>query len=163
MTTRTLPADLFPDLDLWKPDLPVKQNGNGFLVLDPLRRKWIRLSPEEWVRQHVIFWLLQHTRFPVSLLSIERKVHFSSGNRADLVGYGNNARPLLLVECKAPYENVSPVTAMQAMKYNQHLFAPYLWLTNGRKHIVLHMEKAGTTPVELEMLPPFPEMVRKHA
>ncbi len=149
---------VFPDLDLLKPALEIRQDANGIHVLDLLRKKWLRLTPEEWVRQHVLFWLISQTGFPVGLLSIERKVGIGSGHRADVVGFGKNGLPLLLVECKAPGEPISEITAMQAMKYNQQLRARFLWLTNGKVHRVVRIGENGVDTENLGILPVFTEM-----
>ncbi|HOY95831.1 MAG TPA: type I restriction enzyme HsdR N-terminal domain-containing protein [Catalimonadaceae bacterium] len=159
MTEQILPEALFPKLDLLLPELTIEQDSNGgFWVLDILRRKKIKLTPEEWVRQHVLFWLLKQTGYPASLLSVERKVHASSGNRADVIGYGKQGTPLLLVECKAPGESISSITGMQAMKYNQHLNASFIWLTNGISHAVLKIREGVEQPAILPGLPSFAEM-----
>ena len=160
MTEQILPELLFPKLDLLLPDLVIEQDSSGgFWVLDILRRKKVKLTPEEWVRQHVLFWLIKQTGFPANLLSVERKVHTSSGNRADVIGYGKQGTPLLLVECKAPGEAISSITAMQAMKYNQHLNASFIWLTNGKTHAVLKIREGVEQPERLSGgLPSFQEM-----
>ena len=156
---RILPEELFPKLDLLRPDLVIEQDSNGgFWVMDILRRKKVKLTPEEWVRQHVLYWLQNQTGYPASLLSVERKVHISSGNRADVIGYGKEGTPLLLVECKAPGEAISSITAMQAMKYNQHLNASFIWLTNGKAHTVLKIMDGTEQPSILSGLPSFQEM-----
>lgn len=162
MTERILPEALFPKLDLLLPDLVIEQDlKGGFWVIDILRRKKVKLTPEEWVRQHVLYWLLNQTGYPASLLSVERKVHTSSGNRADVIGYGKAGTPLLLVECKAPGETISSITSMQAMKYNQHLNAAFIWLTNGKTHAVLQIKEGVEQPLLLSALPFFQEMTGK--
>ena len=162
MTERILPEALFPKLDLLLPELIIEQDSiGGFWVMDVLRRKKVKLTPEEWVRQHVLYWLLNQTGYPTSLLSVERKVHTSSRNRADVIGYGKAGTPLLLVECKAPGESISSTTAMQAMKYNQHLNASFIWLTNGKTHTVLEIKEVVEQPTVLPALPSFQDMAGK--
>jgi hypothetical protein len=159
MTEQILPEELFPKLDLLLPELIIEQDSiGGFWVMDVLRRKKVKLTPEEWVRQHVLNWLLKKTEFPASLLSVERKVHTSSGNRADVIGYSKDGSPMLLVECKSAGETISAITAMQAMKYNQRLNASFIWLTNGRVHVVLKICPESVQPVVLPALPSFQEM-----
>jgi Type I restriction enzyme R protein N terminus (HSDR_N) len=159
MTNQILPVHIFPKLDLLLPDLKIENNFHkGFMVVDILRLKKVKLTPEEWVRQHVLYWLLEKSAFPASLLSVERKVHSSSGNRADVIGYGKSGTPLLLVECKAPGETISSITAIQAMKYNQYLKAPFIWLTNGKTHTVLKFTEGFEKPDVLADLPSFHQM-----
>lgn len=161
MTEHILPESLFPKLDLLLPHLTIEQDSNGgFWVMDILRRKKVKLTPEEWVRQHVLYWLLNQTGYPATLLSVERKVHISSGIRADVIGYGKEGTPLLLVECKAPGEAISSITAMQAIKYNQHLKASFIWLTNGKTHAVLKIREGVEQPAALPGLPTFADMAK---
>ena len=155
-----LPPQAFPPLDLLRPPLELKIENKNYFVKDIIRSKWLKLSPEEWVRQHVLYWLITQTKFPAKLISIERKVNRESANRADVLGYGQDGKALLLVECKAISETISKRTVSQAMKYNQHLNAKYVWLTNGKAHIVYGFEKPETGFVQLKQLPTFDEMIK---
>ena len=154
-----LPPQAFPPLDLLRPPLELKIENKNYFVKDILRAKWLKLSPEEWVRQHVLYWLITQTKFPASLISIERKVTNGSFNRADVVGYGKDGKPLLLVECKAISETISKRTVTQAMKYNQHFMANYVWLTNGKTHLVYGLNESTPGFVQLNQLPTFERML----
>lgn len=158
MNLETLLAE-FPKLDLLKPDLKVEWKGNGLHVWDRLRKKWLLLTPEEWVRQHVQHWLITVSHFPRQLLSSERSV--KDRKRADLVGFNRMGNPMLLVECKAADVAIDEKTAQQAMVYHQTLNIPFLWLTNGRIHWVFEFEATKKEWKILKALPDFEQMNQK--
>lgn len=141
----------FPPLDLLLPELKVEESEGGLFVFDLLRKQRLVLTPEEWVRQHVVHWLLTVSKFPATLLSIERKVN-GTRNRADVVAYNREGQPILLVECKAPTESITSKTATQALAYNQKIGASTIWLTNGLVHQVLSVQENGSA-----LLPHLPE------
>ena len=148
----------YPVLDLLKPELELEHRNDGLWVRDRIRKTWLKLTPEEWVRQHAVYWLIKITEFPEGLLSIERAFSNKSMQRADIVGFGRNGNPLLLVECKAAYEPINAETARQALQYNKEVKAPFVWLTNGLSHSVLVGSENGSfNPVS--QLPNFENMV----
>ena len=148
----------YPVLDLLKPELELEHRNDGLWVKDKIRKCWLKLTPEEWVRQHAIFWLISITEFPEGLLSIERNFSPKSMQRADIVGFGRDGNPLLLVECKAAYEPISAETARQALQYNQEVKASFIWLTNGIAHSVLGLTEFGSFK-PIPQLPKFKEMI----
>lgn len=101
------------------------------MIFDPVRRKYVALTPEEWVRQHILHYLLEHG-YPSSLIAIERGIEVNGlMRRFDIVVYGRDTQPLILVECKAQEEALDHHVVMQAVAYNLTVQARYLWLTNG--------------------------------
>lgn len=148
----------FPALDLLLPALELRfRDPQTPEVLDLHRKKWILLTPEEWVRQHVLHWLLKKTLYPSGLLSIEKGIR-KQAFRTDVLGYDRNGRPLLLVECKEARIPLGSETIFQAMKYNQSLKARFLWLTNGINHLVLELDEQGSLIRKHPNLPEFEEM-----
>jgi len=108
-----------------------KEQGKPY-ILDSLRKKYVRLSPEEWVRQHTVQYLIQHKKFPQSLMKLEVGLDvYSLPKRADILCYKSDGRPLLLVECKAPEVPINQAVFEQIAQYNIVLHAPYLLVTNG--------------------------------
>ena len=104
-------------------------------IWDELRRKYVVLTPEEWVRQHVAHYLMAHLGYPRGLLSLERGHRYNQRQkRTDLVALGPAGQPLLLVECKRPTVAITPAVAQQATTYNQTMRAPILLITNGLVH-----------------------------
>ena len=103
-------------------------------IWDSLRQKWLVLTPEEWVRQHVIAWLVSHRGIPALRISQEYPVKVNSLNqRADIVVMNKFAKPHILVECKAPDVKIDDEVAMQAVRYNAVVKANYIMLTNGKQ------------------------------
>lgn len=93
------------------------------------------LTPEEWVRQHVINYLVHELRCPPSLLGVEIPLELNGlSKRADIVIYGRSGKPVGLVECKAPGVAISQRTFEQAARYNSVFQVPYLMVTNGLRH-----------------------------
>ncbi|MGF1533784.1 MAG: type I restriction enzyme HsdR N-terminal domain-containing protein [Bernardetiaceae bacterium] len=134
---------------------PKIQRKDGKLyIFDTVRRRYVRLTPEEWVRQHVIHWLLQQ-QYPPGLMQVER-MHQQHGlhRRSDLLVFDRQARPFLLVECKAPHLNLSESDTRQLLTYNTHFGAPYLMLTNGMNHHLWH--KTEDNYHTIKTLPDFP-------
>lgn len=101
------------------------------MIFDPVRKKYVALTPEEWVRQHILHYLLERG-YPASLIAIERGIAVNGlTRRFDIVVYRRDAQPLILVECKAQEEALDHKVVMQAIAYNLTVQARYLWLTNG--------------------------------
>jgi hypothetical protein len=157
---QALNPERFPSLDLIRPDLKIRETGDGILhVQDALRRKWLVLSPEEWVRQHVVHWLLHQTRFPSSLLSLERGIPGGNSGRTDVLGFDRQGRSLLLVECKAAQVKIDSSTVIQALAYNASICARFIWLSNGLQHKVLELNPDFSLKNEPAILPEFSRMV----
>lgn len=111
--------------------LQTRTDGDRTLVRDPVRRRWVVLTPEEGVRQRLLADLLA-LGYPAGLLAVERAVPFGGKVwRADVVAYGRDQRPALLAECKAPGVAVTQATFDQLARYNAVLDAPVLVVDNG--------------------------------
>lgn len=101
-------------------------------VFDEIRRKWLQLTPEEWVRQHLIHYLVKDHHYPASSLAIEKELKLNdTKKRFDLVVFDRQLNPFLVVECKAPYIELNQEVIAQAQRYNLILKAPYLMISNG--------------------------------
>ncbi len=127
----------FPSLNFpVSPRLKWKAEGDKYLFWDKRRKKYIVLTPEEWVRQHVIAWL-ETESYPSELIAVERQLKINRmAKRFDIVVFDRKNRPFLLVECKRPGVKINEETLHQALIYNKNLNAPYLLLTNGMKHYI---------------------------
>jgi hypothetical protein len=116
-------------------DCKVKQADGKLYILDVLRKKYIFLTPEEWVRQHLIHFLLNHRSYPHSLMQPEAGLKYNQlAKRADLLVYTASGKPFLLAECKGANIELCELTFEQASQYNYIVKAPYLLLTNGLEH-----------------------------
>ena len=103
-------------------------------IWDSIRQMWLLLTPEEWVRQHTIAWLIGNKGIPALRISQEYPVNINGQHqRADIVVVDNFAKPYILVECKAPNIAIDDEVKIQAMRYNAIVKARYILLTNGRK------------------------------
>lgn len=102
-------------------------------VFDPVRRKWVALTPEENVRQQLILFFLNVRGIPVSHMSVEKAITVNGMTRRyDLVIFGNDLKPQVVIECKAPDVEITQAVVEQAGRYNKTLRAPVLGVTNGR-------------------------------
>jgi type I site-specific restriction endonuclease len=122
------------------PELQIKREDENVLFWDVRRKKYIRLTPEEWVRQHVIAWL-ESENYPAALISVERELNVAGlSKRFDIAVFDRKNNPFLLVECKRPTVKITEETLHQALIYNRALNAPYLMLTNGLKHYICSLK-----------------------
>ena len=122
-------------LNFPKIDIKSKVVDESIQVFDIVRKKYLILTPEEWVRQHVIHYLISQKKYPKGLMQIEKLISYNNlKTRADIVVYNNKSVPLLLVECKAPSVKINKNAFDQIAKYNYELKAKYLYVTNGLKH-----------------------------
>lgn len=104
-------------------------------VFDPIRKKWLVLNPEERVRQQLILFLLNIKKIPISHLSVEKAITVNGlTKRYDLVVFGADMKPQMVIECKAPEVEITQAVVEQAGRYNKTLRAPILGVTNGSAH-----------------------------
>jgi type I site-specific restriction endonuclease len=134
----------------------LKTSENKTLIFDIVRKKYFVLTPEEWVRQHVIHFLHFEKKYPLSLMAIEKQVKVNSLNqRTDIVVYNTSGKPFLIVECKAPSIEISQQTFDQIARYNMTLEADLLLVTNGIQHIYAVMDHDNKSYVFLKELPKY--------
>ena len=112
-----------------------KSKENKIQIFDPIRKKFFILQPEEWVRQHVMQYLIREKKCPVSLVNAEKELRINGlSKRYDVVVYRPDGRIFLMVECKAPKVPITQETFNQIARYNMALKAEYLMVTNGLTH-----------------------------
>lgn len=112
----------------------IREDEGENYIWDSLRGKWLLLTPEEWVRQHAIAWLVAERHIPELRISQEYPVNINGQHqRADIVVMNEFAKPHILVECKAPEVEIDSEVVMQAIRYNAVVGARYIVLTNGKK------------------------------
>jgi len=125
-------------------------------IFDSIRKKFILLTPEEWVRQHVIEFLLNEKKYPKSLLNVEKVVKVSGMNkRYDVIVFNSDGSIFLLIECKAPEIKIDQKTFDQIARYNLILNAQYLMVTNGLNHYFCEMDFENEKYTFLKELPEF--------
>jgi len=116
-------------------DVNLRKLGGKIHIFDPIRKKFLVLTPEEWVRQHFLQFLLHHKNYPASLIKMESGLKYHERNkRTDLIAFDRNMEPLLLVECKAPDVKITKKTFTQITNYYSQFQAKYMIVTNGLDH-----------------------------
>jgi len=134
----------------------IKSKENKPYIWDEIRKKYLLLTPEEWVRQHTVQYLIQEKKYSPDWMAIEKQ--FSINNihkRADIVVFNKKMLPYIIVECKAPNVKITQETFDQIARYNLALDAKYLMLTNGLQHFYCQMNFEKKTYIFLEELPSF--------
>jgi hypothetical protein len=105
-------------------------------VFDIIRKKYVVLTPEEWVRQHIVHYLITEKKYPQSLIALERGLTVNGRKkRFDILVFNKNGQPHLLIECKSPEIEVNKAVFEQIAIYNSQFRASYLLLSNGLQHI----------------------------
>ena len=133
-----------------------KNSENKVSIFDEIRKKFILLTPEEWVRQHVVQFLLQDKNYPKSYINVEKLIKINDlSKRYDGVVFQPNGEIFLLIECKAPEVPISQQTFDQIARYNLVLKAKYLMVTNGLNHYFCQMDFENEKYVFLKELPEY--------
>ena len=146
MTPLRLPAGKFR----------VKSTEKGRLIFDQIRKKFVHLTPEEWVRQHVVFWLLSRKRVPHSLINVEKQLNVAGTNkRYDIIIFNKDGSIYGLIECKAPHIKVDQTVFDQIARYNLALDSQYLMVTNGMEHYFCTMDYKAQRYTFIQDLPDY--------
>ena len=138
----------------------IQPSQGSYYIFDVIRKKYVRLTPEEWVRQHFVHYLTEHLSYPPSLVRLEPWVQYNRcQHRADILVYDRAAKPLLLVECKAPDVPLNHATWRQIARYNASVNAQLLVMTNGIQHLCWQLDYAQGRHILLPAIPPFDTLV----
>ena len=130
------------ELSFPKYEFTLKKNDEKRFIFDEIRKKYIELTPEEWVRQNCIKYLIKEKKFKKHLISIEKKITLNKLiKRFDIIAHDNYGKPNLLVECKAPNIIINQKSFDQIITYNKVIDAKYLMLTNGIIHYYCRINK----------------------
>ncbi len=134
----------------------LKNKENKTAIFDIVRKKFVNLTPEEWVRQHVIHFLLTEKAYPKSLLNAEKQIKLSNTvKRYDLIAFYPDGKVNLVVECKAPAVKITQETFDQIARYNLSLDADYLMVTNGLQHYYCQLDYAQEKYNFLKEIPTY--------
>ncbi len=129
------------ELNLPSFDINVKKIDGKFSILDPLRRKFVALTPEEWVRQHFVNFLLKEKGYPAALIANEIQIDLNKlKKRCDSVVYNRDLSPLMIIEYKAPDVEITQQVFDQIVRYNIVLKVKYLIVSNGLNHYCCIMD-----------------------
>ena len=130
----------------------IKKKDEKELIFDEVRKRWVVLTPEEWVRQNFLNYLIQIKKYPASLIAVEKKIKLGDlKKRFDIVVYDKNSKPRMIIECKEMNVVLDKKVLDQALRYNITLQAPYLVITNGSYCMAVSFENNMMT--ELDVLP----------
>lgn len=133
-----------------------KNRENKLSIFDEIRKKFVILQPEEWVRQHCVHFLINDKKYPISLINVEKELKINSlRKRYDIVVYNNDGSICLIVECKAPNIQISQSTFDQIARYNLSLNASLLMITNGMNHYYCSMDFENECYNFLKELPEY--------
>ncbi len=126
-------------------DFRLENRGDKTMIFDPIRRKWLVCTPEEWVRQNLMQYLVVHKNVPPGLIALEKEIRVNDlQRRYDAMVHDKNGNPVMLLECKAPSVKISQQVFQQIAGYNVAFKVPYLFVSNGLKHYACHVDyKAG--------------------
>ncbi len=147
-------------LNLPAADIKTTREGERLMVFDVLRSKFVALTPEEWVRQHFVSFLLHHKHYPAALMMNEVGVTLGGvTRRCDTVVYSRGtARPLVIVEYKAPNVAITEAVFRQITSYNYALRAHCLFVSNGLTHYACRMDYAAGRTQYLQDIPDYADL-----
>ena len=132
-----------------------KEQGKVY-IFDIIRKKYVVLTPEEWVRQHFINYLIQELKYPKSLFRIEGSLSYNKlQKRSDILIYNRQGKPWMLIECKSPTIKLSQKAFNQVAVYNMTVGAQFIAVTNGRVHYCYEAMKPGVEVIFLDDFPGF--------
>jgi type I site-specific restriction endonuclease len=131
-------------------------------VFDHVRRSYVTLTPEEWVRQHFIHYLIADRLVTEGLIAVEKQIKVNRlSKRCDIVVHFPNGKPVMVVECKAPHIRITKDTFNQAIRYNLALNIRYIVLTNGMNHFCFELDYEKQSYVQMNFIPSYCEMIRE--
>lgn len=151
-------AQAIVPLNLPEPDLKLARKGQQVMVWDALRKKYLVLTPEEWVRQHLVNYLIKDCQVPASAIALEGGFRlYEKLQRTDILVY-KKAQPVLLAECKAPSVKINQATFDQAARYNLKYQVQYLLISNGLQTLWAKVDFKEERYHMLQSAPPYNEM-----
>ncbi|MES2396159.1 MAG: type I restriction enzyme HsdR N-terminal domain-containing protein [Bacteroidota bacterium] len=134
----------------------LKQQGLRTQIFDSIRKKYVMLTPEEWVRQNFLQFLIQEKNYPSSLIAVEAGLKYNQlQKRMDVLVYDKQGTPHLMVECKAPEVKINQDVFDQIARYNMAFKVKYLVVTNGMHHFCCLMDYTNNAYQYLEQIPVF--------
>jgi hypothetical protein len=123
-------------LNLPEFEVNLKKSEGKVWIFDVIRKKYILLTPEEWVRQHLVNYFIHHLKYPKSLITLERGLHYNQlQKRSDIKIFDRTGNPWMIIECKSPEIVLDQKSVLQVAVYNSDVKAKYVSVSNGLKHI----------------------------
>lgn len=138
----------------------IRQVENKTKIFDTVRKRYVVLTPEEWVRQNFIRFLIEDRQIPEGLIGIEKTIFLNRiAKRYDIVVFNREKEPQLVVECKRPSVKIDQKAFEQAIRYNLVLNIRYVILTNGLQHFCFLLDYHAQTASPLQSIPGFAEII----
>lgn len=146
-------------LNLPSYEIKIIRKGGKAFILDVLRKKYVALTPEEWVRQHFVHYLLEHKGYPQGLLANEVQLNLNgTKKRCDSVLFGNDMKARMIVEYKAPTVEITQAVFDQITRYNMVLKVDYLIVSNGLNHYCCKIDYQTKQYTFLPDIPSYNEL-----
>ncbi len=144
-------------LNLPEYSFKIKCEGQRKYIFDNIRKRFVVLTPEEWVRQHFTAFLVAEKKYPASLIAVEMSLRINQmERRADIVLFSGQGKPLMIIECKAPGVKISQEAFDQAARYNMEMKVDYLVVSNGLSHYCAELNHSERTWKFIEDIPDYP-------
>ena len=146
-------------LNLPQATVKITEQAGKRLIFDPVRKKYVALTPEEWVRQHFIHFLISYKGYPAELVANEVSITLNkTSKRCDSVVYNNYLEPLVIIEYKAPSVPITEEVFNQVIRYNMALHVEYLIVSNGLQHYCCKINYQTGEIAFLKEIPPYGEI-----
>jgi len=127
-----------------KPEFRLKKEGSKEFIFDMLRKKWLQLTPEEWVRQNFVQYLIKVKGYSSSLIAVEKEIQLGElKKRFDILVYDSNHRPWMMIECKAGEVKLDESVLQQVLRYNMSVPVEYIVITNGNLSYAWQKKNSG--------------------
>jgi predicted type IV restriction endonuclease len=147
-------------LNLPKYACKIKRDNDGEKIFDPFRSRYVALTPEEWVRQHFLNYMVTVLGYSPGLIKVEASFRLNSMlRRADILVYSRSGTPALIVECKAPEVKISQAVFDQIINYNFNYGVRYLIVTNGIKHYAAEVDTEEKKFCFMKKMPEFEDII----
>jgi len=147
---------MLSELNLPKYSFRLKEENNKTQIFDVFRKKYVALSPEEWVRQNFLQYLVQEKQFPIGKIAVEKEININGlKRRYDALVFDENFEAQFVIECKAPHIKINKSVLDQIAAYNYQIKAPYLLLSNGLSHFCIQINFKNNTQIFLNEIPNY--------
>ncbi len=149
------------ELQLPKYSFRIKKIDNGYQIFDEFRKKYVKLTPEEWVRQNFLRFLVEEKEFPKEVISVETELKVNEmKKRCDAIVYNKEGQPFIIIEFKAPNVPINQHVFDQTAVYNTQLNVDYFIMSNGLQHVSCRVNKADASYVFFEQIPNYKDFTK---
>ena len=149
------------ELNLPKYNMRISRDrNNNIKIFDSIRKKFVSLTPEEYVRQHFTKWLINYLHYPMGLIANEVKISLNSTiKRCDTIVYSNTGDPMMIIEYKAPHISINQNVFDQIVRYNMVLKTKYLVVSNGMQHYCCIIDYENNSYQFIPHIPTYEELI----